>query len=166
MALTCGDNGSTGSEVITQINKNETDIASNVTEIASLGSRVTALESLEDYADATGQDITDIPDSFTTIAEFNTPLSSGRYVIGFSITYKYTNTSHSTLIKLTIDGFERNYSIEAKDVTDNVPQAYYLPYNWNGGSLNVKLEVAKEAGAGGTLDVLYGNIIADKKKEL
>ena len=166
MALTCGDNGSSGSQVIGQVNANETNIVANAAAIVVNTGKIAVLENLQGYVANSNSDVLDVPETYTEVAAISATMSSGKYILTMSTTYTFDATNQSVFIRLTVNGdSSREYLIEPKDNTDNQPVTYTFPLDLTAASLTMSLEMRKESAAN-TLNIKVANLIADKRAEL
>lgn len=165
MTLTCGDNGSTGQQVIDQINTNTTAIAANVVNISGNADDILALQELNSFAsDARGTTL-GIPETYTEVGLLSVNLASGKYVLYMSAAYSYDQVSNSVYQKITVNGIDQEFRREPKDTTDVIPQMYAYPLDWAGGVFNASIYFRKDT-ALGVLDVFKSALWIEKKAEL
>ena len=151
MKLSCGEGGSTGAEVIGQINANTKAIEES------------GLVNIFPFS--TEQNKMDIQDTLTEVARLDVfSLPAGVYMVGISHTHTFTETNKSVLYTITLNnGTPEEFSIESKDATDRHGKCYMFPLVQKAPSqVSVSLKFAKEDAAG-TLDVLFANIWIDWK---
>ena len=151
--LVCGQGGSNGSVIVTQINANTTAIEAIVARLDTLEALVAA------YKSVTNKDIMNIGDTYQTIASLNeVDMAIGKYTVHLSTTYKLDVTSKSVLTQFTLNGgTAENFSVEPKDRTDRVALSYAFPYEHSGGDFGFVLDMAKEDSSG-VLDCYFANI--------
>ena len=110
-------------------------------------------------------DVLDIPDTFTSVATLTSPADTpaGTYEVKFAINWAFNRTTSSAYFQWRIDGGPW-FEIEAEpaDSTDKHVSSYFYPTDFTGGLHVVEIEARKETGAG-TLDVLFADIIMDRK---
>jgi hypothetical protein len=150
--LTCGEGGSTGAEVMAQINTNTTSIEDGL-----------AIQGGFHYIATT--DNLDLPETYTEVASLDvTQLPTGTYLLGISATYTMDTTQKSVFARFTINGgVAEEFIKENKDITDRDAFTYMFPYVHTGDSnFDLALEFRKED-ATGTLDVLFSNVWLDRK---
>jgi hypothetical protein len=161
MALTCGT--STWLEAINLINDNETNIATNTTDIADLQTRVTALEQQHDAGWAKVSAINDIPETWTEVITLNMDdVKPGIYMLSASVLYTYSSTTSSAEIRFTVNGVQHIFTREPKDSTNTETGSLILPVDMSsGGDINVLVEAQKESG-GPTFNIIEANLICLK----
>ena len=172
LMLTCGQNGSNGNEIVTQINDNTNNIETNTQDILDTNNRIGDVELRVDNLEAlTGNfhfdsrtDILDISDTYTEIGNvFVQELPAGVYMLGMSATYSFDDTTKSVYFEFSVNGNPpEEFRQETKDVTDRVGFDYLFPFTHNGGEFRFVLSVRKED-TSGTLDCYYSNVWADRK---
>jgi len=180
--LTCGAGGSTGSEVVTQINANTTAIAGHTTTIGGhttsidaldtrvdiLEPKVAALEAAPLFLYDKAASVLDMPETYTVLNEINESLvKAGVYTINSSSVYTFDDTTHSVYSRFTVNGVSQEVISEPKDVTDRVTTSYgFVREHTADGPLHVTTEVRKETAGSGVLNIIYGNLWVDFKREL
>jgi len=149
MALSCGEGGSTGAEVITQINENTEAIAG-----------------FTPYYDKDTQvDHLGLPDTYTVLAEMsNSILPAGEYVIFMTGTYVYDTPNKTMFLRFTVNGgTPEEFEKEPQSGTGREAYDYAFPYTHAAdGPFSLTTEMRKEDGTG-TLDVLFANVWMDGK---
>jgi len=149
--LTCGEGGSTGAEIVTQINWNTEDIATRTP-----------------FMHNTIVDTLDIPETYTKIGELHyTDMPSGVYILNISSTYQLDIANKSVFVQFTMEGLPpEEFSSEPKDKTDRSTFNYSFPYiHTNTETFDFELFMRKED-TNGTLNCQYGNVWIEKKAEL
>jgi len=152
--LSCGEGGSTGAEVINQVNANTSDIE--------------AINAVADvYETESNTDILDIPDTYTNINNLVIPnLPAGQYLVGVSFTYHLSVANKRIDYKWSLNGVIEEFNDSPKDAISNVARCYVFPFTQaTDGSFSISVDIKKEDNSG-TLDVAFANVWADKKKEL
>jgi len=114
--LSCGEGGSTGAEVINQINANTSDIE--------------AINAVADvYETESNTDILDIPDTYTNINNLVIPnLPAGQYLVGVSFTYHLSVTNKRIDYRWLLNGVEEDFNDSPKDAISNVARCYVFPF--------------------------------------
>ena len=149
--LTCGEGGSTGAEIVTQINAN-TDA------IAAMGG----------FHYTSTVDNLDLPETYTEVAALAiTSLRAGVYMLGISSTFHLDLVNKSVFSQFALNGAApEEFRKEPKDNTDREAFSYSFPYIHNGNTdFHLSLAFRKED-ANGTLDVLFANLTLDRKTDL
>jgi len=151
MALTCGEGGSTGAEIVTQINNN--------TEV------LTAMTGF--YFDSSADHL-DLPETYTEVASLAiTALSTGIYILNITSTFQLDVTNKSVFAQFALNGgTPEEFSHEPKDNTDREAFSYSFPYTHaTEDDFSLTLAFRKED-ANGTLDVLFSNLWLERKANL
>jgi len=169
--LTCGQGGSNGNQIVTQINDNTLGIATNASDLNGLDNRidnlvqrVEDLEALNNFTYESNQDILNISDTYTELANIHmTSLPAGEYMLGMSATYQLDIVNKSVYAQFSLNGgaFEE-FRKEPKDNTDREAFNYSFPYVHAGGEFRLKLDMRKED-ATGTLDCYFANAWVDRR---
>ena len=149
--LTCGEGGSTGAEIVTQINWNTEDI-----------------ETRRPFKHNTIVDTLDIPETYTKVAELHyVDMPSGVYILNMTSTYQLDVVNKSVFVQFILDnGTPEEFSREPKDKTDRSTFNYSFPYtHTNTSPFDFELFMRKED-TSGTLDCFFGNVWIEKKAEL
>ena len=170
--LTCGQGGSNGNRIVTQINTNTDGIEANVTDIVDANTRINALiarvedlEALNSFTYVSKTDILDISDTYTELANiYVTDLPIGKYMVGMSSTYQLDITNKSVYTQFSLNGgTPEELSKEPKDSTDREAFNYSFPYDHDAvGEFRLKLDMRKED-ANGTLDCFFANVWIDRR---
>ena len=148
MALTCGQGGSTGAEIVTQINAN-TD----------------ALVTKTGFYKDTTADHLDLPETYTEVGNLAVvALPAGEYVVNISSTWHLNVTQKSVFAQFALNGgTPEEFSKEPKDSTDREAFYYAFPYS-HAGNLDFSLTLAmRKEDVNGTLDVLFANLWLERK---
>jgi hypothetical protein len=143
MSLTCGQGGSTGAEIVTQINAN-TDALVTKTGF---------------YRDITSNHL-DLPETYTEVGNLAVvALPVGEYVINVSSTWDLDVLDKSVFAQLVLNGgTPEEFSNSSKDLF-----YYGFPYSHTSTSdFSLILNMRKED-ATGTLDVLLANLWLERK---
>jgi len=149
--LSCGEGGSTGAEVVTQINNN-----------------TALLDTLSVFEYDSTVDILDIPETYTNVATLiYVDMPAGVYMIGLSATYNLDITQKSVFARFSINGgIPEDFSKEPKDSTDREAFSYSFPYvHSTSGNFELLMDMRKED-TSGVLNTLFANVWVDKKKEV
>ena len=169
--LTCGQGGSNGNQIVTQINDNTNGIATNVTDIADLDARIDALlirvdelEAKASFTFVSETDILNISDTYTELANiYVADLAAGDYLLGLSSTYQLDVTNKSVFAQFSLNGgTPEEFRKEPKDNTDREAFTYIFPYTHAGGEFRLKLDMRKED-ANGTLDCFFANMWVNRE---
>ena len=153
--LTCGAGGSTGSEIVTQIN-------ANTAAIADLD------PSIDVYEFVANADILDVSDSYTPIVSLVIPiLLTGNYLVGFSSTFKFDTPNASAMAQMILNsGTPEEFFSEPKSTDNRQSTTYIFPYTQDvEGAFSLAIEM-KKTSPSNVLDVLFANMWIDKKSEL
>jgi hypothetical protein len=107
---------------------------------------------------------TDYREVLTLARTTNYP--AGTYEISFSASYKYSTTSRSAGFSWSIDGGTtwQEFTEEVKDTKNTNFFSYSFPIEHLGGGINFMLD-AKCGSSSDTLEIKYGNIIFELKKQ-
>ena len=149
--LTCGEGGSTGAEILADINNN-TD----------------TLVAISGFHFVTSVDNLDLSENYTDVAILAIPeLPAGVYILNITSTYQLNVTNKSVYAQFALNGATpEEFSHEPKDNTDREAFSYAFPYTHATNSdFDLRLAFRKED-ANGTLDVLFANLWLDRKTSL
>jgi len=151
MALTCGEGGSTGAEIVSTINNN-----------------TEAITAMTGFYHVTTVDALDLPESYTNVATLDVALMpAGIYVLNITSTYQLDLVNKSVFAQFSVNaGAPEEFRKEPKDNTDREAFSYAFPYtHTNTVDFHCSLDFRKED-ANGTLDVLFANIWVERKANL
>lgn len=147
MDLSCGEGGSTGSEIVNAINQNTSDILS--------------LEALLGgfYYDKLASEVLDIGTTPTAIVELIVPaMPVGVYFIGYSTVTAFDEDNQSLITGVEINGVTTVFSVESKDKSDIVPTTYnFIHVQSAVGDYTITIYLSKEA-VEGQLDCHDANL--------
>ena len=117
-----------------------------------------------DYSKFT--DVLDIGQVWEAVGNLATTLPiDGSYVIGAALTWTYDTTTSAAQWRWRIDGGAWNENFrEPKDVNDKYADYYAYPDEYLAGPLLIEVE-AQKSGAGGTFDVQFLDLFAQKVGE-
>lgn len=152
MALTCGTDGSTGTEVVTQINENTDNIET-----------IMAGQNFRFWKDEQ-TDHLDVPETYEEIGNLAvTDLPAGQYVLFLSMTYQLDLTNKSVYFRFALnEQASEEFSAEPKDSTDREAKSYGFPYTHTGGDFSLVMDLRKED-ANGVLNCYFSNIWLERK---
>ena len=148
MALTCGEGGSTGAQIVATINNN-TD----------------AIDAMAGFHYISNAGQLDLPETYTTVASLDvTDLPAGIYILNITSTYQLDLVNKSVFTQFTLNaGTPEEFRKEPKDNTDRDAFSYAFPYTHSASTdFHCSLDFRKED-TNGTLDVLFANIWLDRK---
>jgi len=146
--LTCGEGGSTGAEILADINNN-TD----------------AIATMTGFHYVTSVDNLNLPETYTDVAILAvTALPAGVYILNITSTFQLDITNKSVFAQFALNGATpEEFSHEPKDNTDREAFSYSFPYNHTTNSdFDLRLAFRKED-ANGTLNVLFANLWLERK---
>ncbi len=143
--LTCGEGGSTGAEIIADINANTVASANNaaliqtnvtaidVLEVQALDfeTRIAILENSKEVNFVSVSNILAVPETFVNLATLSViGMQTGVYYVGFSTTHTFDTTTKSVFHRMTINGGAAEiFAKENKDVTDRDIRNYTFMYS-------------------------------------
>ena len=159
--LVCGDNGSTGSEVVSAVNANTNGLIALSDAVTLLTQRVTTLENTEGVNFVANVDILNVGDAFIPVAKVEvTDMAAGKYLVGFSTTHTFDTTTKSVVHQMTYNnGTAEEFWRENKDTTDRDITSYSFVMEHTSGDFSLDIQMRKED-TSGTLDVQFANVWA------
>jgi len=178
MELICGEGGSSGQQIIQQINDNTEAIVINAegveanrlaidaleTDAIVVNNRLDHLEALSFYEFNSTVDTLDISNVYTTIGNLAVNILAGEYIVGMSDTYSFDTANKSVFHQFILNGgAPEEFSKENADVTDRDTFDYIFPFTMAAdGLFTFQLDIRKED-TNGTLDCAHGNVWIERK---
>ena len=165
--------------VVTDVNQNTTDIATNTASIVTANNDIStntanivtnsndiaALQAFHTFDYVTGQSISVPSDTYTTVLSLTTPSRpAGTYVLTQSMLYSLDNTGASAYFRFTINGGGTWTEIrkEPKDNTDLTPESLSKVLVHPGGVFNLEIQSRKEV-SGDVLTIYDINLFIERK---
>ncbi len=149
--LTCGEGGSTGAEIVTQINRNTDAIASKAV-----------------FHSEYAVDVNDIPETYTEVVHLTaTVMPSGIYLVNWSAMYNLDTIGKKIYKQIILNsGAPKEFVDEPKTVVADVPFSYGFIYVHNAtGTFDLILNMHKED-TDGILNVAESSVWIQKMEEL
>jgi len=147
MALSCGEGGSTGAQIIAQININTDNIATLVPY----------------YAKDTKTDIFGITDQWTNVSSLSVAdLPAGEYIVNMSGTFSYDTPNKVLFGRFVLNGgVAEEFERDPISGTGRELYGYAFPYTHAAdGAFSITVDVHKEDSTG-ILDLFFGNAWID-----
>ncbi len=149
--LTCGEGGSTGAEIVTQINMN-----------------TTAIEKKSIFHSEYATNVNAIPETYTEVVNLTaTNMPSGVYLVNWSAMYNLDIVAKKVYKQIILNGgAPKEFVDEPKTVVADVPFSYGFIYVHNAtGTFNLILNMHKED-TDGILNVAESSVWIQKMEEL
>ncbi len=149
--LTCGEGGSTGYEITTQINENTNAIATKAP-----------------FEYVMADPVLDITENYTEVASLSYPaMLSGIYIINLSTVYKLDVVQKRVFMQYIMEGNPaEEFSVEPNDNVNQKQFNYSFLYTHpNNVDFDFQLYMRKED-TDGVLDCLMANLWIEKRLEL
>ena len=134
-------------------------------ELATIGTVVKAMDARVFYFDKT-VDMLNIPSSWTEIVQLRELVSSGTYMLGFSVLWEYNRANASADLRYSADGGTTwtELHMEPKDSTDITTTSYQFPMTLVDGTHGLTIQMKKES-LGGVLNVKFADTWLERKGE-
>ncbi len=134
-------------------------------ELATIGTVVQALAARV-FHFSKAIDVLDIPDTWTEIVQLRELVSSGTYMLGFSVLWEYDQASQSVDMRYSIDGGVTwtEAHMEPKDSTDVTATTYQFPMTLVDGTHGMIIQMKKET-TSGIFNVRFADTWLERKGE-
>ena len=112
-------------------------------------------------------DVLDIPETYTLVGRLTIgSLPKGVYEAKVTSTWNLDVVNRSVYFRWRTNGEEWTEHVkEPKDSTDDTPFTYFYPVNWEGGSIDIEVEMRKED-ISGTLNLHFLDIVVERKGDI